>query len=78
MNMDNQYKSALREKFNKAGMTILAETDNQFTVESSETPDVAERKVISMMPSVGDIKSEASDTGSVVKVQFRGVSTLNE
>ena len=78
MNMENQYKSALREKFNNAGMTIIAESANQFTVESSETPDVAERKVISMMPTVGDIKAEASGTGSVVRVQFRGVSTLNE
>ena len=78
MNIENQYKSALRQKILGAGMQIVAESDNQFKVESSEPPDVAERKVIGMMPSVGDIKSEASGTGSVVTVQFRGVSTLNE
>ena len=80
MNIANQYKSALRQKFNNAGMTVIAETDNQFKVESSEPPDVAERKVVALMPSVGDIKAEAeaSGTGSVVTIQFQGVSTLNE
>lgn len=80
MNIENQYKSALREKFNNAGMQIISETENQFKVESSEPPDVAANKVAALMPSVGDIKAEAkaSGSGSVVTVQFRGVSTLNE
>ena len=78
MNTLNQYKSALREKFNNAGMKVVAETDNQFKVESSEPPDAAERKVVALMPTVGDISAEASGTGSVVTVQFSGISTLNE
>ena len=78
MNTVNQYKSALREKFQNAGMTVVAETDNQFKVESSEPPDAAERKVVGLMPTVGDIKAEASGTGSVVTIQFSGISTLNE
>ena len=78
MNTMNQYKSALREKFLGAGMTVIAETNNQFKVESSEPPEAAERKVIALMPTVGDIKAEASGTGSVVTIQFSGVSTLNE
>ena len=80
MDIANQYKSALRQKFNNAGMTVVAETEDQFTVESSEPPESAENKVVALMPTVGDIKAEAheSGTGSVVKVQFRGVSTLNE
>ena len=78
MDVVNQYKNALREKILDAGYTIMSETDNTFRVSVPASPEVAQNKIIALMPSVGDIKAEASESGSLVTVQFRGVSVLNE
>lgn len=77
MNMQQQYRRDLREKLRSLG-EVVSETDTQFSVKVQATPEEAHRRVVTLMPSAVDIKASQIEEGTLVEVQFAGVSTLNE
>ena len=77
MDMQTQYKRDLREKLELLGR-IESETDTQFSVVVNAPQDEAHRRAVTLLASATDIKISPHTEGSLVQVQFAGVSTLNE
>ena len=75
MNLENQYKSAIRDKLAGTGMQIASENDGQFRLISSDPPDIAKQKISGI--AYESLTAEKTDTGSVVTVQIPKVQTLN-
>ena len=77
MNIEDQYKSALREKIESAGYKIIGASEKSFRVAVPEVPAVAAEKITVLMSSAGAIQAEATEAGSVVTVAFQRAVELN-